>query len=733
MKTKNLFKIIAVLSPMVFATTFSVNALATPIESLDSKPTVELLERVNPKLTSKTRIEMTQINPDGTKSPIVTTKRLLEDRSELQKQMDLEAAAEIKKQSLADMDTFSIGITPISLIEDDSEVQEEYTFSDLLDTSKDIEVDGRAIADLQAPVADDSKLDGRDVSNDGEISILVQPELEESEVQLNTEEVANQLIETLAIEEEVVTSSAEEEVVTSSADEEVVTSSAEEEVAEVEIVEVQEEVTEVEIVEVQEEVAEVVTSSADGMISSLAGAPAQARGEYGSTEGIITIEETNDEVAEVEIVEVQEEVAEVEIVEAQEEVAEVEIVEVQEEVAEVVTSSADGMISSLAGAPAQARGEFGSTEGVVTVQDSNVEASEVEVVEVQEQEELEGPSPAAELSDAMGIASQDLISSLPTDVETLVESTQEITETTVDADALTEEEVSQALTEVNTAEADATEIANALTLTPESPEKTEIETKLEKALADLEAAKKSLTEKEDKIAEQKKDFDEKLETQATEFADFKEETNKAYCEREDQFAALTAKIEALQNNDVNKIQETMMAMMMPMYMNMMANQGPRVQNGFDNNFAKNFFGQNNGGQQYGLNMLSLSDLFNSRSTGGMNYNVYNIGGDYVGGNFSSNPIAGGVTNAQQFRYNENPMSQFAANQDPMRPFSFNFANNSTLDSNRFEQLNNQSSFAHRDQIESNIRNMSEGRNIFNNTPRTQQPQIRPSTNGQMST
>lgn len=706
MKTKNLFKIIAVLSPMVFAATFSVSALATPITTLElnqSEQSEVLLERVSSEVIVKDQL--------------FKTNNSVEDKQDLQVKMNEEADAEILAQGDIKMKDFSIGVTTITYAPQNI-AQSEMSFVDLLIAEG---LDGRAIADKQVPVPANTQLDGRDISNDGEISAISNNDVdEETDVQVDVSQLADEIIaSSMPTDIDLVedSSSAQVEVETPS-------NSVE---AKIEVLSK----SELDEVDVQ------VTSIPDSTVAE----------ENVQVPSSIIIPETATQVEvmeqpalaeeEFELIEIQETVDDTQVVAVQETTTPPTIAEDQTEIQTNEVSFVEIATEKIGDNEVSASGELSDVTGIASAE-LNTDLV-TEQVETQEQiEEVAGPSPSGELSDAMGNVSEDLIASLPVDeVETLVVSTQGIANEAQDSEDLTTEEIAQALTDIDTVQAEATEIAQALTTTPDSVEKTEIEQKLEKALADLEEAKKSLTEKEAKLADQKVKFEEKLETQIATFNDYKEEQNKAYCEREDQFAELTAKIEELQNNDVNKIQETMMAMMMPMYMNLLGSQGPRVQSGFDNNFAQNFFKQNNRGQEYGLNMLSLSDLFNARSTGGMNYNVYNIGGDYVGGNFSSNPISGGISNAQQYRYNENPITQYglqtAGLQDSMRPFSFNFGNNATLDSNRFEQLNSQSSYAHRDQIESNIQRMNEGRNIFNNQPREQRTEVRQTRNGQMST
>jgi hypothetical protein len=695
MKTKNLIKIMAVLSPMVFAATFSVSALATPItvfELNQPEQSEVLLERVSPEVN-------------------------VEDQKELQAEMNKEAKAEIFAQDKIKIKDFSIGATPITYAPQNI-AQSDMSFVDLLFAEG---LDGRAIADKQVPVPANTQLDGRDISNDGEISTISISNIdEEADVQIDVSQLADEIIaSSMPTDIDLVADSSSAQV-----ENETPANSVE---AKIEVS------SKSELNEINVQVISTpdnVTDEANVQVTSSIVIP-EASTQVEVMEQPALVEE------EFELVEIQETLDEAQVVTAQEATTKSKVTEDQAEAQKQIEK-----VTLVEGAPEKIEDNENRASGelsdVASIASTDLNAN-LPAEKTQEQiEEVAGPSPSGELSDAMGNVSEDLIASLPVEeVETLVVSTQGIANEAQDPEELTTEEIAQALTDIDTVQAEATEIAQSLTTTPDSVEKTEIEQKLEKALADLEEAKKSLTEKEAKLVDQKVKFEEKLETQIATFNDYKEEQNKAYCEREDQFADLTAKIEELQNNNVNKVYETMIAMLMPNLMNRIGSEGPRVQSGFDNNFAQNFFKQNNRGQEYGLNMLSLSDLFNARSTGGMNYNVYNIGGDYVGGNLSSNPISGGISNAQQYRYNENPITQYglqtAGLQDPMRPFSFNFGNNATLDSNRFEQLNNQSSYAHRDQIESNIQRMNEGRNIFNNQSREQRTEVRQTGNGQMST
>lgn len=698
MKTRNLFKIIAVLSPMVLAATFSVSALATPVTTLEPttpKEKVELLERVNPAVNLKTRVEVTQINPDGTSFKIPLRENLEKDRRLLQAQMDAESNAEIKASNQLMLDESAKSLARESFIADLPKIKPDMSFSQMLLPQSFVEVDGREIANTALPVPTNSSISGRDVSNDGAIDeVSSSDEIEEVQEDLST--LADEVIATTVptdIDENT------EEMTSSSSEEEFVTSSSMESGVEEFSESSSETLTAVVVQEVAAQEVEVITQPVSEIIN-------------------VTDNESSLELS----------------IESEAQIAKTESIE--EAATSEIKLSTDGV---------NLDGETTGTDGVITqVQAEEIEgpqpAAEAEVVEAEVVEAEE-----SEVVAAMESAADALIQELPIDsVETVATLSSSIVSEVASSEDLSEEEVTETLVNIESAEATANEIALELQSTEvtakDSEVKTELQEKLEKVLAELEEAKKSLQEKDKMLAEQKQEHEEVMEAQVSKFEDLEEaqeNLNKAYCEREDQFAALTAKVEELQNNNVNKIQETMMAMMMPMYMNMIANQGPRVNNGFDGDFAQKFFGQRNRGQDYGLQMLSLADLFNGRSMGGVNYNVYNIGGDYVGGNFQSNPVSGGVTNAQQFRYNQNPALQFGQQltgaQDPMRPFSFRFDNGGTLDSSRFDQLNNQSSFAHRNQIESNLRMMNEGRNVFERIPSGQQQSVVPNINGQMST
>jgi hypothetical protein len=169
MKTKNLIKIMAVLSPMVFAATFSVSALATPItvfELNQPEQSEVLLERVSPEV-------------------------IVEDQKELQAKMDKEAKAEIFAQGKIKIKDFSIGATPITYAPQNI-AQSDMSFVDLLFAEG---LDGRAIADKQAPVPANTQLDGRDISNDGEISTISISNIdEEADVQVDVSQLADEII-----------------------------------------------------------------------------------------------------------------------------------------------------------------------------------------------------------------------------------------------------------------------------------------------------------------------------------------------------------------------------------------------------------------------------------------------------------------------------------------------------------------------------------------------------------
>jgi hypothetical protein len=545
MKTKNLIKIMAVLSPMVFAATFSVSALATPItvfELNQPEQSEVLLERVSPEV-------------------------IVEDQKELQAKMDKEAKAEIFAQGKIKIKDFSIGATPITYAPQNI-AQSDMSFVDLLFAEG---LDGRAIADKQAPVPANTQLDGRDISNDGEISTISISNIdEEADVQVDVSQLADEIIaSSMPTDIDLVVDSSSAQV-----ESETPANSVE---AKIEL----SSKSELDEIDVQ------ITSTPDNTIVE---ANAQITSSIVIPEASTQVEVMEQPALaeeEFELVEIQETIDETQVVAAQEPTTPSTITEDQTEAQEQIekVTLVEGAPEKIEDNENRASGEL-SDVASITSTDLNTKLP-AEKIETQEQiEEVAGPSPSGELSDAMGNVSEDLIASLPVDeVETLVVSTQGIASEAQDSEELTTEEIAQALTDIDTVQAEATEIAQALTTTPDSVEKTEIEQKLEKALADLEEAKKSLTEKEAKLADQKVKFEEKLETQIATFNDYKEEQNKAYCEREDQFADLTAKIEELQNNNVNKVYETMIAMLMPNLMNRIGSEGPRVQSGFDNNYA----------------------------------------------------------------------------------------------------------------------------------------------------
>lgn len=220
------------------------------------------------------------------------------------------------------------------------------------------------------------------------------------------------------------------------------------------------------------------------------------------------------------------------------------------------------------------------------------------------------------------------------------------------------------------ADVEAEEVAG----TTDSKEVEKLKLDLETAKSDLAEAKKALGVSEEKYI-----------TAANYF-------EKASCEQKNETASLRTELEEFKSGVMGQISEMMTNMMgmfqMAMKMNQQQIVPPIVERGYANIPNGS---QVNVSNQMGLNLLSLQDMYNASSMGGITINNYTAnGGNVIAGNYSA-------TNGAQManRANQNPNQQFdfdpAARQRVAQtiaemPHSFNFGNRAVQNSERFSQL-----------------------------------------------
>lgn len=169
--------------------------------------------------------------------------------------------------------------------------------------------------------------------------------------------------------------------------------------------------------------------------------------------------------------------------------------------------------------------------------------------------------------------------------------------------------------------------------------------------------------------------------------------DKVVCETEDTKESTPAtEIEKISIQVMNQFSEFMKTAFIPMYMNYLATKSfkaPEVYTGFAGVPASN----QNFGSGLGLNLLSLSDYFNTRSLGiasPFTQNVYNISGDFHMGSAMS-PMQAPSTNFNMASINNNsfvtPEPGFIQTANTFPSFNFNSA--SIHNQSRFDQMNAQ--------------------------------------------
>ncbi len=279
-----------------------------------------------------------------------------------------------------------------------------------------------------------------------------------------------------------------------------------------------------------------------------------------------------------------------------------------------------------------------------------------------------------------------------------------------------QETIGLLIEELNLADTKASELQTQLTKVSESLETTE------KALAELKEKQKKhdkeIKDKDAEIAKLEEDAKE-YEEKETSYQDTIDERETVICSVRDQYAELEDEYNKINNSSSNQIMLQMAQMMQSitqtqnMMLQMMQGFSPqiRVHNGLDGNFAQQHLGQNTNAR-LGLDLVSLSDFFQNGSGRALNYNVYNVGGNFYGGEYAANGDNGNSYTMTPFR-RENMQMPNQQMQGSMpqefameRPFAFNFSGNSVMKGDRFGQLNSQNSMQHQQRMNEARGNMS---------------------------
>ncbi len=279
-----------------------------------------------------------------------------------------------------------------------------------------------------------------------------------------------------------------------------------------------------------------------------------------------------------------------------------------------------------------------------------------------------------------------------------------------------QETIGLLIEELNLADTKANELQTQLTKVSESLETTE------KALAELkekqEKHDQEIKDKDAKIAKLEEDAKEYEEKEIS-YQDTIDERETVICSVRDQYAELEDEYNKINNSSSNQIMLQMAQMMQSitqtqnMMLQMMQGFSPqiRVHNGLDGNFAQQHLGQNTNAR-LGLDLVSLSDFFQNGSGRALNYNVYNVGGNFYGGEYAANGDNGNSYTMTPFRRENMQMpNQQMQGSIPQefameRPFAFNFSGNSVMQGDRFGQLNSQNSMQHQQRMNEARGNMS---------------------------
>ena len=260
------------------------------------------------------------------------------------------------------------------------------------------------------------------------------------------------------------------------------------------------------------------------------------------------------------------------------------------------------------------------------------------------------------------------------------------------AENLQPEEVEAALETIEISEEEVANLEGEVEASDEADKPT-LEQQLEKAKVELAEAKEALKEKESSIEA---------------LAEENLSLNKAYCSLNTKQNSLETEMAAIRESLTKPVNnDSMQAMMQLFMMNMMGTQGPSyIESLGDRSKRANPFGS-----EMGMRMLSLSDLFDAKSTGnGINYNVWNVGGNYIGGN-STQAFA---PNFQSEVGNERQANPYSAMRQASVSEGFNFSTGINDQQRMNFGMDSQSSLASRNRVENNIPLMRAGETILPN-------------------
>lgn len=161
-----------------------------------------------------------------------------------------------------------------------------------------------------------------------------------------------------------------------------------------------------------------------------------------------------------------------------------------------------------------------------------------------------------------------------------------------------------------------------------------------------------------------------------------EKENTIVCEQENEAISLTEEVETQHLAIMKQMMSYMetLTTTLPKLMNLLMAQNfkaPQVNTGYTGIAAQN----TNHAAGIGLNLLSLSDFYNTRSLdqGGTVINNYNVSGDFYHGAYNG----GGAINAPKMF---SPMMEPIT---PPAPFGFDFNAGAVRNHSRFDQMNDQ--------------------------------------------
>lgn len=228
-------------------------------------------------------------------------------------------------------------------------------------------------------------------------------------------------------------------------------------------------------------------------------------------------------------------------------------------------------------------------------------------------------------------------------------------------------------------------------------EEAQLSTQLEEARAELAEARAALAARESEVTELKED---------------REALTTAYCEQRSSLQDLTARVEEFESSTFGQLNERLDMLAQLMMMNMMAQSGPQFD--FNPGLSANNPRYRNYGLDNGLRLLTLNDFFHARSLGmGTPQTVYNITGDYYGGNY--NPYS--FQSAQADMNGQSTGLNFPTIHNPAAAFDYSFGSShgGVQDSSRFSVRH---SAPTADMIRQNIGQINAGEALYRN-PSTQ--------------